>query len=492
MQRIQLRKEPRLEAKQKAFPFQVEAFLAIRDLPYAAVFHEQGLGKSKIAIDLMHYWLEKRLVDTVLFIVKKGLIHNWEKEFSFHSYIKPRVLTQDRRVNYFVFNSPIRLLLTHYEVLRSELDRLALFLRTRSVAVVMDESTRIKNPNSSLTKAAFTLAPSFARRVIMTGTPVANRPYDLWAQIWFLDQGKSLGNDFLSFKRSSDLVNDLSDDPARQERLASFLDGVYACIDKFTVRETKEAAEITLPEKVIERVECDWETSQYELYCRIQSEMRAVVLKEGIPTEDNSEDLLKRMLRLVQVASNPRLIDEGYRRDPGKLERVRDLVSEIVGLGQKCIIWSAFTENVDWLAQELKLYGTCKIHGRLDIERRNRSVDAFMSDPQTNVLLATPSAAKEGLTLTVANHAIFYDRSFSLDDYLQAQDRIHRISQEQKCYVHNLIMRDSIDEWVELLLESKRLAAQLVQDDISLEHYKRHMSYEFGTMIREILGIRQK
>jgi len=490
MQRIQLKKEPRLEAKQKAYAFQVEAFIAIRDLPYAAVFHEQGLGKSKIAIDLMHYWLEKRLVDTVLFVVKKGLVHNWVNEFSLHGYIKPRILTQDRRANYYVFNSPTRLLLAHYELLRSELDRLALFLRTRTVAVVMDESTKIKNPDSSLTKAAFKLAPLFARRVIMTGTPVANRPYDLWAQIWFLDQGKSLGNDFLSFKRSSDLVNDLADDPVRQERLESFLDGMYTSIDKFAVRETKDTAGITLPDKIIERVECDWETSQYELYRRIRSEMRAVVLREGIPTEDNAEDLLKRMLRLVQVASNPRLVDEGYRCEPGKLHRVRDLVSWVVSCGQKCIIWSAFTANVDWLAQELRQYGTCKIHGRLDIERRNRSVELFMHDPDTNVLLATPGAAKEGLTLTVANHTIFYDRSFSLDDYLQAQDRIHRISQKQKCYVHNLIMRESIDEWVELLLESKRLAAQLVQDDISLEYYKRHMSYEFGTVIREILGIK--
>ena len=94
--------------------------------------------------------------------------------------------------------------------------------------------------------------------------------------------------------------------------------------------------------------------------------------------------------------------------------------------------------------------------------------------------MATPGAAKEGLTLTVANHVIFYDRSFSLDDYLQAQDRIHRISQEKPCFVHNLIMEDSVDEWIDVLLHAKEIAAQLAQGDISLDYYKSQMSYDFG------------
>ena len=91
--------------------------------------------------------------------------------------------------------------------------------------------------------------------------------------------------------------------------------------------------------------------------------------------------------------------------------------------------------------------------------------------------------------MTVANHVIFYDRSFSLDDYLQAQDRIHRISQLKTCYVYNLIMEDSIDEWVDVLIRSKQIAAQLAQGDISSEQFENMMTYEFGTMIKSILGI---
>ena len=114
-----------------------------------------------------------------------------------------------------------------------------------------------------------------------------------------------------------------------------------------------------------------------------------------------------------------------------------------------------------------------------------------MGEPSCRVLVATPGAAKEGLTLTAANHVIFYDRSFSLDDYLQAQDRIHRISQGKTCYVTNLIMQDSIDEWVDVLLHSKQLAAQLAQGDVSLEYYQSQMSYDFGHVLRAILNIPQ-
>ena len=104
-------------------------------------------------------------------------------------------------------------------------------------------------------------------------------------------------------------------------------------------------------------------------------------------------------------------------------------------------------------------------------------------------MFATPGAAKEGLTLTCANHVIYYDRGFSLDDYLQSQDRIHRISQSKTCYIYNLIMKDSIDEWIDILLNAKRLAAQLGQNDISIDYYRSQISYNFGEIVKAILRI---
>ena len=132
-----------------------------------------------------------------------------------------------------------------------------------------------------------------------------------------------------------------------------------------------------------------------------------------------------------------------------------------------------------------------RIHGKRTIAERNVAVRRFVEDPQCRLLVATPGAAKEGLTLTVANHAIFFDRTFSLDDYLQAQDRIHRISQTERCLVENIIASGTIDEWVEELLSAKGLAAALAQGDIDLEEYRGQATYAFNQALREVLDPRE-
>ena len=71
-------------AKNSAFPYQLEAFLTVKDMDYCAIFHEQGLGKTKIAIDLLLYWLRVRDIDTVMIVTKKQLVKNWTDEFFIH------------------------------------------------------------------------------------------------------------------------------------------------------------------------------------------------------------------------------------------------------------------------------------------------------------------------------------------------------------------------------------------------------------------------
>jgi SNF2 family DNA or RNA helicase len=121
-------------------------------------------------------------------------------------------------------------------------------------------------------------------------------------------------------------------------------------------------------------------------------------------------------------------------------------------------------------------------------EDRSRSVRLFKSG-EAKLLFATPQSAKEGLTLTIANNAIFYDRGFNLDDYLQAQDRIHRISQKHECNIYNLMVADSIDIWVDYLLKAKQEAAFLAQGDKTLELYRQQVDYSFSQIVRKILKL---
>jgi SNF2 family DNA or RNA helicase len=486
---LRVKKEASFASKHKAFPYQVETVEAIKSLDYAAIFHEQGLGKTKIAIDLALTWIAEKALDSVVIITKKGLVRNWEQEIATHSYFKAKTLDHNSKTLFYAFNTPARLYLTHYETCKTAQKAFALFLKTRRVGAICDESQKIKNPDSAIAHALHILAKGFLRRVIMTGTPIANRPYDIWSQIWFLDQGEALGNDFRSFRESLDLPHESAGQLGRS-RFSEALADIFVKIRPFTVRETKASSGIVLPTKEVENILVDFEPGQEQLYTRFRNELRAEVVRDGKPVTDDAEAILKRLLRLVQVTSNPALVDESYRGTPAKLPKLRVVLDSAIASGSKAIVWTAFTENADWLARELKHLGAAKVHGKMAIEERNASIAKFKEDTECNVLVATPGAAKEGLTLTVANHAVFYDRSFSLDDYLQAQDRIHRISQTATCYIHNLLIKDSIDEWVDELLSAKHVAAKFGQGDISNKQFKSEMSYAFSAMLADVLSLK--
>ena len=117
------------DAKHNAFPYQTQALNAIKDFPYAAIFHEQGLGKTKIAIDLLLYWLQKRDIDTVLIVTKKQLVSNWLGEFAEHTYIHPKILNTSKKDNFYVLNSPAKVIVTNFETLSTDKARISLFLK---------------------------------------------------------------------------------------------------------------------------------------------------------------------------------------------------------------------------------------------------------------------------------------------------------------------------------------------------------------------------
>lgn len=479
---FKLRRRPSLSAKHEAYSYQIDALTAIQSLPYAAIFHEQGLGKTKIAVDLVLFWLSHDIVDTVFIVTKKSLVMNWVHELAAHSWITPSVLSDDRRRNGVHLNSPVLVYVLNYEVMPANVELIRDFLCTCRVAAVLDESQKIKNPDTQLARCFHSLAARFERRIIMTGTPSANRPYDIWSQIKFLDNGLALGGSYEAFRDEHDVSTATTKSDIREygQRLGS----IMGRIRHFSVRETKHTAGLQLPNKTIVTHYVDLAPHQAVVY-RSYRERLAWELRDELDgvIVDDAEAILKRLLRLVQCASNPGLIDKGYTERPGKFQKLSALLDDASDASEKLVVWTQFVDNVEWLAAELNRHSPQKVHGSMTIAERNAAIAAFLTDGHCRVLIATPGAAKEGLTLTVANHAVFYDRGFSLDDYLQAQDRIHRISQKKECFVHNLMASETIDEWVDELLNTKHRAAQMAQGDISAEEF----STVFSGRVKESL-----
>ena len=259
-------------------------------------------------------------------------------------------------------------------------------------------------------------------------------------------------------------------------------------IRHFSIRDTKRTAGIELPDKTILTHFVELAPRQSAIYASYRDELRYELQGDNGLVIDDAEDILKRLLRLVQSASNPVLLDETYNELPAKYSKLIELFHAIEIQSNKGIIWTGFINNVEWLSGKLDHLMPQKVHGSMSVADRNESIRRFKTDSDCRVLLATPGSAKEGLTLTVANHAIFYDRGFSLDDYLQAQDRIHRISQTESCFVHNLIAKDTIDEWVDTLLNTKHQAAQLTQGDILREEFDLSFTCDLSEALAHILS----
>ncbi len=447
--------------KTNPFAHQVEAIDYIEKHEYVALFDEQGLGKTKIVLDAVCNNLKEGVIDGGVIICRKNLIQTWQEEIETHSYLKSIILRGSPKEKGMKFMGFTHFYIINYESVIRELERLKLFLGIRNMVIILDESHAIKNPESKTAKAVLQLSELAKKRIIVSGTPVANKPEDIWSQFYFLDGGELLGDDFKKFKNkySIDLkaTNSVESNTAFKQ--------LRALIEANSIRRKKDDV-LELPEKVYIDKYGDLAKVQGEMYKRLRDELYIEIENsEGEIILDESNDLLKKLLRLTQIASNPQLIDKSYSEEPAKFPVLYSLVKDIMEKQEKVIIWSCFVDNIKKLRRELQKYGAKVIYGDIPIVKRNATLRQFKTDPNCRVLIANPAAAKEGLTLTVANNAIYLDRNFNLVDYLQSQDRIHRISQTRQCKIFKLIAKNTIDEYIDEILKRKNYLAGFVQGD---------------------------
>jgi SWI/SNF-related matrix-associated actin-dependent regulator 1 of chromatin subfamily A len=435
---------------------QIEAINYITEREFSALFDEQGLGKTKIVIDSLCFSLKQGIIDAVLVVAPLTLLYNWEQEVRKHSYLFPIVFRGTKREVRYKILTGANFYIINYEMVLFQLERIKRFCKSKNMAIVLDEASRIKSPSAKVTKAILELSPLSKKRIIITGTPIANKPIDLWALFYFLDQGKLLGDDFNNFRKkldekSSDYIDNLSE--------------IQKVIDKSSIRRLKHNV-LELPEKVFHTVEVELENKQSELYVELKENLKIEITNlDGKIIIDESNVIVKKLLRLIQIACNPYLLNKTYSETPAKFKKLDEMLIEITKQGDKAIIWTSFIENIIILKDRYKQFKPLTIYGEMPISERPLIVNKFQESCENKIMIANPAAAREGLTLTKANHAIYLDRSFNLIDYLQSQDRIHRISQTKKCNIYKLIAKDTIDEYVDRIIDLKTDIAGFVQSD---------------------------
>jgi SWI/SNF-related matrix-associated actin-dependent regulator of chromatin subfamily A-like protein 1 len=451
-----------LQPKTALFPHQAEAVGFIIGKKEVAIFDEQGLGKTKIVLDAMLGELSSGAIEGVLIVCRASLIPMWRAEIAKHTNTSAAILSGDRRRAgraYMLF-SPFHIVA--YSLLSREITNLRGLLSLRKFALVLDESHTIKNPRATVTLNAIALAELAAQRVILTGTPVANYPEDLWAQFRFLDGGRALGPDFDLFRLQYSLGSGVS----RRNVSSANLREISEAIRPISLRRTK-AEVLDLPEKSYVTKRVSLTGVQAKMYEQARDQLRVEITGErGTGATLDIENILERMLRLVQLASNPGLIWPDWGHVPAKFGLLDSELRAAMRRGEKAIVWSQFVENVVALRLRYREYGAAAIHGGVPIEKRSAVVTRFQEGSDCKVLVAVPAAAREGLTLTAANNAFYLDRGFNLVDYLQSQDRIHRIGQARASTIVKLVATGTIDEFVEEVLSRKAEIANAIQSGV--------------------------
>lgn len=440
-----------------ALPHQETGTQFLRERDAAALFDEQGLGKSRQLIDAIIQEQHAGNLDGALIVCPNTIKPTWGEEIERYANVPYAIFGSGRAARRVAFRSLRAVFyVINYEAVNAELPSLRALLRFKRIALVLDESHRIKTPTAKVTTAIQALRHDAARRFIMTGTPVANKPEDLWAQYFFLDDGDSLGTSFADFQARFGTAQ------AGYTRI----DELRERINRLSLRRPKEGT-IDLPSKTITRVPVTLQGAQRDMYEELRTTL-ALWIQDltGDEILAEAENILTRLIRLAQLASNPRLLDTRYSETPAKFAALDDLLTTYLAPpSSKVIVWTSFVGNIAALQQRHPTYHPVTLHGEMDGASRQRAVREFKTNPAVRLLIANPAAAREGLTLTQANTAIYIDRTFNLVDFLQSQDRIHRLSQEQACEIILLVAENSIDEFVDFSIAQKHRLAQYTQSD---------------------------
>lgn len=445
------------KAEVMILPHQEAGTRFLRERTAAGLFDEQGLGKSKQLIDAVAQDIEDGDLDAVLIVCPNILKQTWAEEIEKHCGLRYAVFGAGKKARREGFRSlRAAFYVINYEAVAAELPSLRALLRFKRVALALDESHRIKTPEAKVTRAVLSLRNDAAKRFIMTGTPVANKPDDLWSQLFFLDDGEALGATFNDFKQRY-----------RAGQGYIRIDELRERVGVLSLRRVKEGT-ISLPQKNILRVGVSLAGTQKTMYEKLRNEL-AIWVKSlsGEEVLAQAENILTRLLRLAQLASNPGLLDADYSETPAKIQHLDQLLSDYLkDPDNKVIVWTSFVPNIRELKKRYKSLKPVTLYGEMDAASKNAAVTAFKTDKSVRLLIANPAAAREGLTLTEARTAIYLDRTFNLVDFLQSQDRIHRLSQKHACDIVLLVAENTVDEFIEFALAQKHRLARFAQRDV--------------------------
>jgi len=431
----------------------------------ACLADDMGLGKSiELITFLLHLQEQDALEAPTLLVCPTSLLGNWEREVKkFGPTLKVLVHHGDKRAKSKAFAAAIKgkdLIVTSYALVFRDAKEIQ---GIKWQGLVLDEAQNIKNSEAKQSQAVRQIEASF--RIALTGTPVENRLQELWSILEFLNPGYLGPRNF--FQRRFAIPIEKYGDRESLHTLRSL-------VRPFILRRLKTDKEIIqdLPEKQEMTVFCSLAAGQAALYQK--------VVEESIANLESAEGIQRRgmilalLVKLKQLCNHPALVNAEAKpkelsinsQESGKLQRLVEMLEEVVAEGDRALIFTQFAEWGKLLKPHLEQHlgrEVLFLYGGIKQQQREEMIDRFQHDPQgPPIMILSLKAGGTGLNLTRATHVFHYDRWWNPAVENQATDRVFRIGQTRNVQVHKFVCTGTLEEKIHDMIESKKALAEQV------------------------------
>ena len=456
--------EPSDHLKPILRPYQVAGYQwlnYLKDIKWGGILaDDMGLGKTVQALSFMEYYRKENKSLKALVVCPTTLIYNWENEITkFTPELTYRIHHGATRTRTKEEIMDHEITITTYGTLRSDIK---LLMSVDFDYVVLDESQAIKNPASKVTKAAGLLKAK--NRLCMSGTPLQNNTFDIFAQMNFLNPGMLGTMEF--FRQEFSIPIDKFGEQDRKDHLRKIL-------FPFILRRTKEQVAKDLPEKQEMILFCEMESKQRNIYDAYRNDFRNQILgtieTQGI--QKSQLTILQGLMKLRQICDSPAILNEQekFENHSIKLDELAREITENIG-DHKALIFSQFLGMLALIRAKLEELGVKYEYfdGSTSAPDRQKAIESFQNDEEKRVFLISLKAGGVGLNLTAADYVYIVDPWWNPAVEQQAIDRTHRIGQTKNIFAYRMICKDTIEDKILKLQEKKRaLAKDIISDDSS-------------------------
>jgi SWI/SNF-related matrix-associated actin-dependent regulator 1 of chromatin subfamily A len=423
---------------------------------------EMGLGKTLQSLAYLQLHPDKR---PAIIVVPASLKINWEREIAKWLSTEERIVTLGGTKPDAQALTGASIVILNWDILTHWVDTL---IDAGPIVLIYDEAHYAKNSKSRRAKAAAVLAKKTEHAILLTGTPLTNRPVELFPLLNMVDPG-AWPKFFPFAKRYCDAHNngfgwDFSG--------ASNLDELHQKIKPFMIRRTKAQVMAELPAKRRSTVAIELDPKMRREYDRSVAEARAMIEESIESGESFGAAHLAMIEKTKQIAV------------AAKMAQSKQWIADFLESGQKLIV---FATHKSVVAELMAAFGeqAVRVTGDDSQQDRQQSVDRFQADDSVRLFVGNIKAAGVGLTLTAASGVAFLEFAWTPGDHLQAEDRAHRIGQTDSVTAWYLVAQDTIDETIVRLIQSKAGVIDQVVDGKNESDFKVSILRELA---KEIVG----